>query len=428
MLQKPNAMAAKTSKRQFALVVLSVLLILLGTYHYIFSLAAFALIAVMLVFEERAFVISTLFLIMPLANIFKISPESSSLFTYIELLYVVLHIYRKKFRMTYGELLAVLFFGYIFIAGNLFSSANITRTIKLATNLMLIAYLAEVDIAREHKRLFLCYIIGIIMSSLLSFMDSDFFQIANYVTEKRTRVDGTLVGRFAGLYADPNYYAVNVIIAMCLTIILYRRRELNFPITLSLLVPLAIFAGLTGSKSSLLMLTVPIFFVLYVCAKNRNYVALIASFLCLCTIIILVIQGEIGVFAVALQRIQDNREGIGTFTTGRFAIWQNYLRFLGEHPVRTILGTGASIDILDGRASHNTYIDLFYQLGILGTVLYLISMYYCVRKMKRNIKRNLANVSVLITIGTMYFFLSELLYFDLPFHILLACMVWNLET
>lgn len=428
MLQHVRFQFSRASLRELFLVFSVLVLILLGTHHSIFSLAAFALCCMTMLIANFSFVISLMFFIMPMAGIFKLAPEQTSLFTYMELLLIVVHTYQKRFKLTYGELIALFFGAYIVITASLYPPFHITRTIKMVMNLLLVGYIAELKSEQEHKRLFMYYIAGMIVSSLLRFADSAFFTIEEYVAAQTEHFGGMTTTRFAGLYTDPNYYSINVIIAMCLLIVLYRRREVSFPTSIGLMAPLVFFVGLTGSKSSFLMLTLPIILLIYVCIKNRNYIALIWCFIGIFFIIFFVIQGKIQIFDYVLNRLINTTSGFDVFTTGRTAIWSQYSQFLGENPVRMIFGTGASIDILENVAAHNTYIDFIFMLGIMGTGLYIVALYYNIRKSHRHMRRDLINGSILLTIGVMYAFLSELLYFDFPFHVALAGMVWNLDT
>jgi O-antigen ligase len=75
--------------------------------------------------------------------------------------------------------------------------------------------------------------------------------------------------------------------------------------------------------------------------------------------------------------------------------------------------------------AHSTYLDFIYQLGIVGTALYWTTVFQLVKKILRSIKRCPMNYCICIIIAVMYFFLSELLCSDLPFHLALIFMVYN---
>lgn len=407
--------------------LLIAVLILFGTHHWLFAVAAFAICCMTMLLANNTFIISLLFFIMPMAGIFKVEPETTSLFTYLELLFVILHIYKKKFRLTYGELMTLFFGGYVVITAYAYSALNVTRTIKIMMNLMLIGYFAEQDPEHNHKGVFLAYIFGIIISSLMRFADSSFFPITEYAAELTESYGGMTTIRFAGLYGDPNYYSINIIIAMSLLTVLYRREDLSFFQTVGLMAPLLLFVGLTGSKSSFLMLLLPIFLLLYVCVKNRNYAALAGSILLLFIVAFLVTRGIVDAFDYVLNRMKFFTSW-NSFTTGRMAIWRSYLQFFKENPVRTIFGTGAAIHLLNDTAPHNTFIDFIFLFGITGTILYIPTFYFNIRKNKRRIQRNLLNCGVFLTIAVMYAFLSELQSYDFPFHLALASMAWNLDV
>jgi O-antigen ligase len=380
-----------------------------------------------MVFMRNSYFLCLLFLLMPIATIFKPSPDSVSLFTYLELLYVFWHNYRKKFRLSIGELLSLLFLAYLCIIALMVDTIPYTNTIKSIVNLLLLGYYAELDIEKESKKLFLYYIFGIILSSVICFIDSAVFPISHYVAQQSENFHQMMSTiRFSGLYGDPNYYSVNAIIAMCLTIILYRRKELKFSIAVFFSLALLLFIGMTGSKSSFLMLVLPLGMMLYSCVKNRNYWALLLCLLALFATVVLVNLGVIQIFDYVILRLTNTGTSTEAFTTGRSLLWAEYIQYLKHTPLHLIFGTGSAHFSLYGRPPHNTFLDLLFQYGIIGTLIFLVTILQMVKKMMRSIKRCLLNYSIVMVISVMYFFLSELLYIDLPFHLILLFWVYNL--
>ena len=70
-----------------------------GTTNKLFTLVAFAICGLlMLSYSEEDF-IPVLFFVLPFAPIFKISYMGTSFFTYLTLLYVILHFVRNKCKM-----------------------------------------------------------------------------------------------------------------------------------------------------------------------------------------------------------------------------------------------------------------------------------------------------------------------------------------
>lgn len=118
---------------------------------------------------------------------------------------------------------------------------------------------------------------------------------------------------------------------------------------------------------------------------------------------------------------------VNKLTTGRTDIWIMYAKYLINNSHVFIFGQGVGADYYN-HTPHNTYIDILYFLGVIGSALRLLSL-LAISKQSRHIKtkRNILNYSVMICIVVMYFFLSELFFFDIPFHLFAAFTVLNLN-
>lgn len=419
----------KSNKIRWALSAVLALLILFGTYHSIFSLAAFAICALMLFFCDRESILLQIFFIMPMANIFKMSPGSQSFFTILILFYVVFHLVLPR----KATLLVVLFALYVVI-GELFAgSFDIFRTVKLICNLLFLSSTLNSEVKVRHKEIFLSFIVGNIVASTFGLMDSSLFKIESYIGVKAlsANIEEGIV-RFAGLYADPNYYSIGLIISLCLVVILYHRNELNTFFSILLLVSFVYFLLQTYSKSALFMLSLPFISFLYSLIKKKKLLSACFMVISVMLLVILAISGQIPALELVLERIEASETVSGTMdinalTTGRFELWVMYIKYLINNIKAAIFGLGINDSLLNGRAAHNTYLDIFYYMGVIGSSL-LIAVLLLVSRQSRQIriKRNLLNYSVIACIFIMYFFLSELFYFDPPFQLFIAFTVLNL--
>ncbi len=420
----------KSNKIRWAISAVLAVLILFGTYHNIFSLAALAICGLMLIFADRESILLQMFFIMPMANIFKLSPGSQSFFTIFLLVYVVLHLVLPR----KATLLVVLFAVYILVAELFFESFNLFRTIKFICNVLFLSSILNSQVAIRAKEIFMSYIVGNIVASVWGLMNSSTFKIDSYIGAKE--VSGTIAGeesviRFAGLYVDPNYYNIGLIISLCLIVILYHRREIKPVFAALMTVPIIYFLLITYSKSALFMMVIPLLAFMYSLIKNKKYASLGAVFLAVFGVFALAFSGLIPALDIVMARIEASETTTGTdinaLTTGRFNLWMSYINFLINNTKLALFGSGINAQLLNARASHNTYLDVLYHLGILGGAL-LLSLLMAISKQSINvkIKRNLLNYSVIICVLVMYFFLSELFYFDPPFHIFLAFLVLNL--
>lgn len=419
----------KDSKIRWAISAVLALLILFGTYRNVFSLAAFLLTGLMLVFCDRESNLLQIFFIMPMANIFKLSPGVQSFFTIIILAYVVLHLVLPR----KATLIVALFAVYVLVGQLFMGNLNLFRTIKLICNLLFLSSTLNDNVKIEHKEIFLSYIVGNIVASVFGTMNSSTFKIESYIGVKELEEGvgfGEDIIRFAGLYADPNYYTIGLIISLCLIVVLLFRNEINPVLAVSGAATMVYFLMKTYSKSAVIMLVVVLVFLLCTFVLKRNYFMLVFFLIAALTVGVLALTGKIEIFNIIFARITDtgnNEFDINGVTTGRFDLWITYAKYLIKNIRVALFGEGISSGILGSHAAHNTYIDIFYYLGVVGGALLIASLKSISSQSRNTIaKHNIMNYSVLICIAIMYFFLSELFYFDPPFHIFLGFMVLNL--
>lgn len=419
------------NKVRWAVSAVLALLLLFGTYRNVFSLAAFLGCGLMIFFFDKESTLLQLFFIMPMANIFKLSPGTQSFFTILILLYVVLHLVLPR-RAT---MLAVLFGVYVVVGELLAGQFELFKTIKLICNLLFLSSILNGKVEIRHREIFMSYIVGNLVASVFGTMNSSFFKIESYTGVEAYGNPNAeeMVTRFIGLYTDPNYYAVGIIISLCLIVVLFHRNEIKPLSALILAVPLTYFLILTYSKSALVMLLVLLSFFVYSFHRKRNFFAVIALILSALVVVCLAISGRIPALEVIIERfsVSDTSDGvdINSLTTGRLDIWKLYIRQLLHNFRVAIFGCGIASDYVEGHASHNTYIESVYHLGAVGSSL-LVTLLAVISRQSRKaaLKRNFLNYSVMICVVTMYFFLSELFYFDPPFHIFLAFTVLNLPN
>jgi O-antigen ligase len=139
------------------------------------------------------------------------------------------------------------------------------------------------------------------------------------------------------------------------------------------------------------------------------------------------LAGNVELFNVVLVRF-DEASDIATLTTGRSDLWASYTEYLIQNPFVLLFGSGFGAPLINGHGAHNTYLDLLYYLGIVGTVIllaYFASVFKILPKPKQ---RKFLNYGIWIGIFIMYAFLSELFYFDWVVHIILAVLLFQSDV
>ncbi len=398
--------------------------IIAGTFSNIFSYFALILSFAAVVFFSERHMLQILMFIMPFANIFKPSPSAQSFFTYLLLFYVFYSfIKRRKYCTTF---LCGFLFLLIFLILQMSISTHILRTIKFAVYILFIYNSMCITTNDNNKSIYLSYILGIITSSFVS--------ILNIIPNLPIYIGSNDLGyyyddliRLAGLYGDPNYYSINLIIALCLIVIMFHNHQLKTLPSIVLSVCIVAFVSMTFSKSSFLMLLLPIGMLLYSRIKQRKYFILFLTIVGLLIFTIYVFAGKIELFNVVISRFTGNGNvgSNNTLTTGRFNIWKNYLEHFSTSNLRTFVGNGFGAELVKERVAHNTYLDMIHYLGIMGTGLTLWCFWGISKLNGKQKHRNFFNRSVWLCVLVMYFFLSELFYFDWPFHIVIAFYVYR---
>lgn len=420
-----------SNKVRWAISTVFAVLILFGTYRNVFSLAAFLGCCLMIFFFDKESILLQLFFVMPMANIFKLSPGTQSFFTILLLLYVVLHLVLPR-RAT---MLVALFAIYVVVGELIAGQFQLFKTVKLICNLLFLSSILNGKVGIRHREVFLSYIVGNIVASVFGTMDSSFFKIESYTGVEAYGNPGAaeMVTRFTGLYTDPNYYSVGMVISLCLVVILFHRKELKMLPSLIFTVPIIYFLVITYSKSAIIMLLVPLFFISYSFYRKKNYPAMFILLFMAVIVVLLALSGQIPALEIIIDRFSvsdiSGEVDINSLTTGRLDIWKLYIKHLIKNFRTAVFGCGIASDYVEGHASHNTYLESVYFLGAVGSTL-LVTVLAVISKQSRrvNIKRNIMNYSIMICIVVMYFFLSELFYYDPPFHIFLAFMVLNLPS
>lgn len=409
-----------------------VALIVLGTHSAIFALAALGIAAIQIVFGEEDFSWKLIFILFSFASIFKMAPNSTSLFTFLILLFDVVLFIKHGTLSPLWIFFAIYTITVPFIAMEP-SCFHLLRWIKLLCSLLMMFYFFERDKKDNADELFLYFIIGVILASLTYHLNSGFFRVSQYTRDLTVYYVGMSEAekdmvRFAGLYSDPNYYSVNVIISMCLSVILYSREKIKLPVFALLMAVLLYFVKETFSKSALLMSAVPLFMFIYSNKiKQRRTLQTVSVVMISVALIYLIVTGGGEIFGTVFGRLSVAKGDINALTTGRFNVWVYNMEYFMEHPWRFLFGKGINSPLINNKAHHNVYLEIIWYVGLIGFIMIFAMLKQVLQTVPRRRERNLMNYSVLFCAVAMYFFLSALFYFDPPYHLMIAFTVMNLN-
>ena len=395
----------------------------------LFTIIALALAVVGITFFRPSEAIVVLFALMPFANIFKLSPESMSLFTVLELFALLVFVFKcPKMKVTAFVSVSVLLV-YIFLLS--MNNLQILTIIKVIVGFMLI-YFATIYIKKDDVRN-IAYLLTISIAAMLLLCQHPgyFKYVEKYLSDLNYYVDSsgqvTEMLRNSGFLGDPNYCAVLIIVALSLLCVLYYYKHIGveFWIFSAILIPLGF---LTYSKSYFLciamLVVLLIVFVLF--PKHKGWA--IISIISLGVVLSLSFSGKIEVLNMILLRFGENSD----FTTGRGTLNQQYLSYIFENTKVLLLGEGICVDRYVGAHNnvHNIYIELFFKMGIIGSIIYLIILVSVFNKMSavKSQKRKFVEYMPALFIAVMFGFLAGVLNYATPFYLIIAYVAFNYNS
>lgn len=363
-------MRYKSTKKNMLiwLIVISTPLLFLRGYStlFVYPLVLIELAAVALC--PLSVCMPLLCFLLPFANIIKFQPGQISLFTIFFLVYVVRIVF-KTGTLKRQFLIAALFFG-----GYCLVFSGIGKIVVIVTMICGFAMVHEVCESDEYdyESVLYAFCAGLLMASILALLKDNLPLINGFVIDRTHKVGHEeYVARFAGLHGNPNYYTMDTSVALsCLVVTMCTSRQK--PIQVLLFAVLSVFGLMSISKSFLLVWVILLMILLYFGAKNggSTFFKLIAVIAVTTILVINFAQESIDTYIFRLT--QDSGGDLSSVTTGRSDILITYIKKIASGEKILLFGKGLG-EILD-QGTHNTYIEFFYYLGIVGSLFYFYAL------------------------------------------------------
>ena len=184
-----------------------------------------------------------------------------------------------------------------------------------------------------------------------------------------------------GVYLDPNIITASFIIPCVWASrqVLEKRKIWVKIILVAFIFTSLYFSFLGGSRAGILaiLIGIGICFVVSFKPTFKHIVIGLIALLVLCVGIVILYSN----LPIELQQRMSFTGIQSTDGAGRGDIWSRYIsQFFDSNPLRMLFGYGkeSCVNLL-GRASHNTIIDYLWDLGVIGLVLYGITIFQCVK-------------------------------------------------
>lgn len=223
------------------------------------------------------------------------------------------------------------------------------------------------------------------------------------------------VSRFVGTFPDPNYlgFFLNIAIFSIIILNIFNKKATKIVMLVFLYISLIATLSVTGFICNILILSIYFLVIKKVQIKFAFAVALVGSLLFLN--LDFLANTNLPAISDAAKRINSqlsfgSDKDLSSMTTGRYTIWKEHLEYFVQQPVSKILFGGnyvtdAGLDPKFDHVSHQAYIDMLLNFGLLGTCFMLFYLFRITfQYIKHYIKTKSEEFLLFVTIKVVWMF------------------------
>lgn len=238
------------------------------------------------------------------------------------------------------------------------------------------------------------------------------------------------VFRFTGLKGDANYDSLYILLSSVLSVLSVRFFETKKTLKIFvyiLAVLIQFFAILSGSKTYIIVSILVIVFFLssILFEKKRLFVGISIMSLAAIFVIVFGINNQLLSKTLLRMLYLDTRAGfLSGITTSRFNIFVEYISSSFSKPLSFIFGYGIK-NISYGFDYHNTYLQLFRDYGLFGSVLFVTYVASFSKGINKNFKRKYFIIPMFLVLFfgvALHVVYDEIVYLSLIlYYLLILC-------
>lgn len=317
----------------------------------------------------KNYTLPILLFFLPWSQLLRQTPTSFSFFTFGLVLVCFVSIIKKGFRFKRYHIVV----GFALLALTLLSKLidGSGLTFDYIAFIMLIMLFPVVKEEWRAKRYDFYTVVtffsaGIVAAALCAQWFTPYYNIAKFI-----RVDSYLtITRLSGFYVDPNFYTAQITAALSGVLLMLLREKSRSRLTVqAVLLLLLVYCGfLSASKSFVLVAIALLIFWTVEVLRTPGRVGMKLILIFGVTLFIGFIATSAlfsGLLDVIATRFSYATDASG-FTTGRTELWASYINELFSDAKVIFLGKGFTNIKLNDRASHNTILQIVFQLGLIG--------------------------------------------------------------
>lgn len=181
--------------------------------------------------------------------------------------------------------------------------------------------------------------------------------------------------RFSALLVNPNALAMICEVSLGLLTIYLLQDKFEWTDIMSYVI-FSVLGLSTFSKTFLILFSIMFIIMAIYCLKRYKLKAFY-TFLIIGFVALIIFLLKRNVFIMYLRRFTTSIDSdfdsyeyiLDVATTGRYQLWLTVLDFMFTHPLVLVFGNGFGAPLIASLSAHNFYISLIYELGIVGTLL-----------------------------------------------------------
>lgn len=364
----------------------------------------------------KGFVLPLLLFFLPWSPILK-PGTGLSMYTVALLAVLVISLIAEHRQMDARLMIPVLFLLGISLLVKAFNGYSVDNTYIMFMACLLFFPLLCRETGKKYDfyALTLFFSLGIITAALSAQQLVVYPMIARYIDVYTL---GELT-RYSGYYGDSNFYSAQVTAALSgVLILILKESQVRTRLFLFIVAMVLIYCGLLSGAKSFFLIMICILLlwgieILFMRGKISYKLLLIAA----CAIGGLYVLSST-LFTDLITMVLERFESSGSMsdlTTHRSELWLDYLIALGSDIKLLLFGQGFTNQLLNGKSSHNTLIQIIYQSGITGVLLQFIWIGSFVKNMLNKLKlRQEQYLQVMILLIGVFgpWMALDLLFFD----------------
>ncbi|MEN6350850.1 MAG: hypothetical protein ABFD08_15820 [Syntrophomonas sp.] len=314
---------------------------------------------------------------LPWATIMKVNPGTFSFFSLVSILILTrLVIKSRKLNNLNAMVAGLLLIAMIVLTSVARAEAIPTAFIRFSMVLLMLTwYISDKDNYPDFEVCTLFYSAGMLLASGTAYLllaspgMQRFINITNYANLKVTRL--------AGFNPDPNYFAMQVLLAVvCLFVLSNHTRSNLIKMLQFAAIGCLLFFGFTTVSKMFLISLIMIGLVWFIgMLTSRNDFSQKATVILLVAALLTVI--------VSTQMFSDMIDeylkrfaqvtNVSSLTTGRSDLQTFYIKYIFKNIDVLLCGVGFGLKYPVGALNnvHNTPIDFIYRMGVIGTILFI---------------------------------------------------------